>query len=130
MADMMYTQPVIYELERIRAPTLLIVGGHDRAVPFTEPIPAEIAGRLGNNTELARRAVRRIASAKLIEFADLGHAPQIEAPERFNEVLLQWLTQSPAPAPAAPPAPPLRKPAPARSGSATLSSTDAVESWR
>jgi pimeloyl-ACP methyl ester carboxylesterase len=116
MSDMMYTQPVVYELERIRAPTLIIMGGHDRAVPFTEPPPGEIAARLGNNAELARRAAKRIANAKLIEFADLGHVPQIEAPERFNDALVQWLTQPQNPAatagPASPAAPAGRKPAP------------------
>jgi pimeloyl-ACP methyl ester carboxylesterase len=121
MADMLYTQPVIYELERIKAPTLILMGGRDRAVPFTEPAPSDIAARLGNNPELARRAVKRLANAKLVEFPDLGHAPQIEAPERFNDALLQWLTQPPAPPPGPPPvpstAPPSHKPAPARSPS-------------
>jgi pimeloyl-ACP methyl ester carboxylesterase len=115
MTDMLFTQPVIYELERIKAPTLIIMGGRDRAVPFTEPLPSDLAARLGNNPELARRAVKRIANAKLVEFADLGHAPQLEAPERFNDALLQWLTQAPAPAPAAgagPSVPPTHKPAP------------------
>ncbi len=112
IADMMYTQPVIYELDRIKAPTLIIVGGHDRAVPFTEPAPGDVAVRLGNNPELARRASKRIANAKLIEFADLGHVPQIEAPERFNEALLQWLTQAPGPALAPTSGPPTHKPAP------------------
>jgi len=116
MTDMLYTQPVIYELERIKAPTLLIVGGRDRAVPFTEPAPGEIGTRLGNNLELARRAVKRIANGKLVEFPDGGHVPQIEAPERFNDALLQWLTQPVAPAarPAVAPttAPPTHKPAP------------------
>lgn len=115
IADMLYTQPVIYELERIKAPTLIIVGGHDRAVPFTEPPPGDIAAHLGNNLELARGAVRRIPNAKLVEFADLGHVPQIEAPERFNDALVQWLTQTSAPVPgsAAPvSAPPTHKPSP------------------
>src|SRR5581483_4386012 len=115
MTDMLYTQPVVYELDRIKAPTLIIVGGHDRAVPFTEPAPGDAGARLGNNPELARRAAKRIQNAKLMEFADLGHVPQIEAPERFNDALLQWLTQAPAssaPATAPTGAPPTHKPAP------------------
>jgi pimeloyl-ACP methyl ester carboxylesterase len=32
-----------------------------------------------------------IPHAKLVEFPDLGHAPQIQAPERFHKALLEGL---------------------------------------
>jgi hypothetical protein len=32
-----------------------------------------------------------IPSCTLVEFPDLGHAPQIQTPERFHKALLQWL---------------------------------------
>jgi pimeloyl-ACP methyl ester carboxylesterase len=40
---------------------------------------------------LARDAAQRIPQATLVTFAELGHSPQIEAPERFHRALLQGL---------------------------------------
>jgi pimeloyl-ACP methyl ester carboxylesterase len=35
--------------------------------------------------------VRTIPDAKLVEFADLGHAPQVESPDVFHKALLEGL---------------------------------------
>ena len=32
-----------------------------------------------------------IKDAKLVEFSELGHAPQIQDPEAFHKALLGWL---------------------------------------
>ncbi len=91
IAEIIFTQPVVHELERITAPTLLFIGQLDRTAPGANRAPPDVAKRLGNYPELGRAAARRIPNARLIEFADLGHAPQIQAPERFNEALLEEL---------------------------------------
>jgi pimeloyl-ACP methyl ester carboxylesterase len=91
IAEIIFTQPVVHELGRITPPTLLLIGQLDRTAPGANRAPPDVAKRLGNYPELGRAAARRIPNAKLIEFADLGHAPQIQAPERFNEALLQAL---------------------------------------
>src|SRR5690242_6737791 len=96
VADMLFTQPVLYELDRISMPTLLIVGALDRAAPFRDAAPPAVAARLGDYPALARRAVRRIPHASLIELTGVGHVPQIEAPDRFNQVLLRALANPPA----------------------------------
>ncbi len=90
-SDMIFSQPVVYELERIRPPTVLMFGSLDRTAPGKNLAPPAIAAQLGNFPLLARRAARRIPNAKLIEFRDLGHAPQVEAPQRFNQALLDAL---------------------------------------
>jgi len=48
-----------------------------------------IAERLGNYPELGRRAAAAIPQARLIAFPELGHSPQVEAPERFHQALLE-----------------------------------------
>jgi hypothetical protein len=53
--------------------------------------PPEVAKRLGNYPELGRAAACRIPPATLVEFADLGHSPQISPPEHFNKALLKCL---------------------------------------
>ena len=40
---------------------------------------------------LGKAVAARIPHAKLVEFPDLGHAPQIQAPERFHKALLEGL---------------------------------------
>jgi pimeloyl-ACP methyl ester carboxylesterase len=66
----------------------LMVGGKDRTAPGADRAPPDLARTLGDYPTLARAAVRRMPQAELVEFPDLGHAPQIEAPERFNTALL------------------------------------------
>ena len=96
-SDMIFTQPVLYEFEQIRVKTLLLIGRADRTAPGSNRAPPDVAGRLGNYPELARRAVRMIPNARLIEFPELGHAPQVEEPEAFHKALLAALAEGRSP---------------------------------
>jgi pimeloyl-ACP methyl ester carboxylesterase len=40
---------------------------------------------------VGRRAAERIPGARLVEFPELGHAPQIQDPEAFHATLLKGL---------------------------------------
>jgi pimeloyl-ACP methyl ester carboxylesterase len=88
-SDMIFTQPVAHEFRRIQAPTTLIIGGTDRTAPGANRASAEVQARLGRYPELGRRAAAAIPGAALIEFPDLGHAPQIQDPDRFHAALLR-----------------------------------------
>ncbi|MGX1356736.1 pimeloyl-ACP methyl ester carboxylesterase [Bradyrhizobium elkanii] len=89
--DMIATQPVFYEFEQIKPPTLLFVGDKDTTAIGKDTAPPEIRKTLGNYPVLGKEAAKRIPHAQLIEFPDLGHSPQIQAPARFHEALLGWL---------------------------------------
>ena len=43
---------------------------------------------LGNYPELGKAAARAIPGARLVEFPDLGHAPQMSDPDGFNAALI------------------------------------------
>jgi len=88
---MIYTQPVFYEFEKLAMPVLLMIGDHDTTAPGKALAPPEIRATLGNYPVLAKAAVARMPHGKLIEFPDLGHSPQIQAPARFHEALLEAL---------------------------------------
>jgi pimeloyl-ACP methyl ester carboxylesterase len=88
-SDMIFTQPVVDELEHLTMPTVLMIGELDRTDPFRSSAPPAVAARLGKYLELGRRAAQRIPHARLIEFPGVGHVPQIEAPDRFNGALLE-----------------------------------------
>jgi pimeloyl-ACP methyl ester carboxylesterase len=93
-ADMLFTQPVVHELGMLRVPVVLLIGGMDRTAPGANRAPPELAARLGDYAALGRRAARAIPDATLVEFPDLGHSPQVEAPERFHDSLLRALDPS------------------------------------
>ncbi len=90
-SDMVFTQPVLYEFPDIRASTTLFVGQRDRTAIGRDLAPPALRERLGDYPELGQRAARAIPYATLVPFDELGHSPHIEAPERFNNVLLAIL---------------------------------------
>lgn len=95
-SEMIFTQPIVHEFGRIRAPTLLLIGQNDRTAPGADRAPQPLADRLGDYPRLGRAAAQAIPRATLVELDGLGHSPQIEAPDRFHAALLQGLDAAPA----------------------------------
>jgi len=62
-------------IERISVPTLVIAGEEDTVYP----------------PELAREMARRIPGAELVMLERTGHLANLEQPERFNKILLEFL---------------------------------------
>lgn len=91
--DMIYTQPVVHEFGKIAVPTLLLIGEKDTTAIGKDIAPPEVKARIGNYPQLARRSAEQIPGAKLVLFPDLGHAPQMQAPERFHRALLEGLNR-------------------------------------
>jgi pimeloyl-ACP methyl ester carboxylesterase len=89
--EMILTQPVLYELDMLTAPTLLIVGSRDRTAVGKDLTPPAVAARMGHVPDLARAAVRRIRGARLVEISGAGHLPQVEAFIRYRDALLGFL---------------------------------------
>jgi pimeloyl-ACP methyl ester carboxylesterase len=91
--DMIYTQPVIYELKDLAMPVLLMIGDKDTTAIGKDLAPPELQAKLGNYSVLGKNAARLIPNAKLIEFPALGHAPQIQDPDAFRKALLENLAR-------------------------------------
>jgi len=89
--DMIYTQPVFYELDRLSMPVLLMIGDKDNTAIGKALAPPEIRPSLGNYPVLGKAAAARIPHATLVEFPDLGHAPQIQSPDAFHKALLDGI---------------------------------------
>jgi 3-oxoadipate enol-lactonase len=64
-------------LEDIKAPTLVVTSDEDPLYP-----PA-----------LARAMAQRIPAVELVEIAGSGHVSNLEQPERFNQVVLEFLAR-------------------------------------
>ena len=89
--DMIFTQPVVYELGEIRVPTLLLIGDRDTTAIGKDVAPPDVHAKLGRYPELAKRTQAAIPGAQLVEFPALGHAPQIQDPDTFHKALLDGL---------------------------------------
>jgi pimeloyl-ACP methyl ester carboxylesterase len=90
--DMIYTQPVVYELDQLAMPVLLMIGDKDTTAIGKALAPPAIRPTLGNYPALGKAAAARIPHVRLVEFAGLGHAPQIQAPDMFHKALLDGLS--------------------------------------
>ncbi len=89
--DMIFTQPVVYELEHLQAPTLLLIGDKDNTAIGKQFAPPEVRAQLGRYPDLAKLTAAKIPHATLVEFPDLGHAPQMQDPAAFHKALLEGL---------------------------------------
>ena len=89
--DMIFTQPVVYEFKDLKVPTLLLIGDADTTAIGSDIAPPEVKARLGKYAVLGKQASQMIPHSTLMEFAGLGHAPQMEEPARFHKALLDWL---------------------------------------
>jgi pimeloyl-ACP methyl ester carboxylesterase len=89
--DMIFTQPVCYEFDQVKVPTLLIIGQRDRTALGKDRAPEEVKKTMGNYPALGRQTRDKINNSKLIELDNVGHLPHIEAFDRFIQPLLQFL---------------------------------------
>ncbi|KAG6355372.1 hypothetical protein INS49_003334 [Diaporthe citri] len=94
--DMIYTQPVIYEFgllgQQVR--TLLVIGDRDNTAIGKAWSPPAVQAVIGNYSVLGPAAAAMIPNSTLVQFPDLGHAPQIEEPAEFHRELFGWLLDS------------------------------------
>lgn len=92
-ADMIMSQPVVYEFPQLKMPALLLIGELDNTALGKDAASPALQKTLGNYRELGPKAAKAIPRATLVSFADLGHSPQIQAPDRFHSALLKGLAQ-------------------------------------
>lgn len=90
-SDMIQTQPVAYEFERLKMPVTLLIGMKDKTAFGRARAPASIRASIPAVPDAAAVAAKRIPNAALVTFDDLGHSPQVEDPKRFQAALLTAL---------------------------------------
>jgi len=91
--DMIATQPVVHELGRLSVPTLLIIGTRDRTALGKSLVSDEVRATMGLYDELGERARDAIPDARLEELEGIGHIPQVEATDRYLEILTGFLAE-------------------------------------
>jgi pimeloyl-ACP methyl ester carboxylesterase len=88
--EMIYEQPVVYELDEISRPTLLIIGQDDRTVLGKNRLPARLQSLAGQYPALGRKAHAAIPGSTLVELPDCGHIPHLQRPEQFRKALMTF----------------------------------------
>lgn len=88
---MIVNQPVLYEFPNLKVPTLLLIGEQDTTAIGRDLAPEPLKSALGNYRKMSLKTVKIIPNAKLVLFPDLGHAPHVQNPQRFQTALLNSL---------------------------------------
>lgn len=91
--QMIYEQPVLYELSRLRPPTLLMAGSEDRTFIGKDLIAKEKQKLHGNFPQLAGKAKHIIKNCELIILPGVGHIPHVQTPALFNQYVLGFLSK-------------------------------------
>jgi pimeloyl-ACP methyl ester carboxylesterase len=89
--DMIFTQPVCYEFQNIKNPTLLIIGTRDRTAVGKALVSEEVRKTMGDYAMLGKTTRDKIPNSTLVEIANIGHLPHIEAFDQFIKPLLTFL---------------------------------------
>jgi pimeloyl-ACP methyl ester carboxylesterase len=91
--DMIMTQPIVYELENISVPTLLIIGQRDRTALGKDVVSEEVKKTMGYYPDLGKQTAKKIKNSKLVELENVGHLPHIEAYDKFIKALADFLEE-------------------------------------
>jgi len=94
-ADMIFTQPVVYEFPQVKVPTLLVIGQRDRTALGRAWAPKDVAAKLGDYPALGKKAAAAIPGARLVEIPGVGHLPQVEAFDVYSRALVEFLQPIP-----------------------------------
>lgn len=89
--QMIYEQPVIYEVHRITAPALLIMGQLDRTVVGKALLKEDEKNKYGQYPALGKKLKQLIRNSTLTELDGVGHIPHIQAPDLFKKALFKFL---------------------------------------
>lgn len=89
--QMIYEQPVVYELRNITVPTLLVIGLFDRTVVGKDQLTEEAKQVYGQYPTLGKTAAGFINNSKLVELDNVGHIPHVQALADFQKAVLDFL---------------------------------------
>jgi pimeloyl-ACP methyl ester carboxylesterase len=89
--QMIYREPVVHEIPLITLPTLFVVGADDHNAPGKPNAPEALRPKMGQNAELAKALAAKMPNARAEVIPDTGHLAFLEAPAKFNELMLAFL---------------------------------------
>ena len=95
--DMIFTQPVIEEMQYLSMPVSLILGTRDRTGPGRDRKKDGVEHTFGRYDKLGEATQARNSRIQLTELKDLGHLPHIENFDRFKGPFLEAIARKSSP---------------------------------
>jgi pimeloyl-ACP methyl ester carboxylesterase len=92
-AQMIYREPVVHEIPLISSPTLFIMGADDHNAPGKPNAPEALRPKMGQNADLAKALAARMPNASAEVIQNAGHLVFLDAPAKFNELMLAFLAK-------------------------------------
>lgn len=89
--QIIWGQPVVHEIPLIQVPTLFIMGENDRNAPGKSFAPQALRAGMGQNAAHARSLAARMPNGRAEVFPGIGHLVHMEATDRFNATMLDFL---------------------------------------
>ena len=90
-AQMIYREPVVHEIPLVSQPTLFIMGADDHNAPGRPNAPEALRPKMGQNAELAKALAALMPDARAEVIANTGHLVFLEAPDKYDELVLGFL---------------------------------------
>ncbi|KAJ5766762.1 uncharacterized protein N7511_004378 [Penicillium nucicola] len=91
VTDALLSQPIVYQLPLLQTRTYLMVGENDITALGKAWSSSTVAAKLGHYNELGPAAAAMIPNCTFHMFPGLGHAPFLQDPKAFYDVLFSWL---------------------------------------
>jgi pimeloyl-ACP methyl ester carboxylesterase len=89
--QMIYREPVVHEIPLLSQPTLFVMGADDHNAPGRPNAPEALRPKMGHNAELAKSLSELMPNGRAEVIQNTGHLVFLEAPERYNELVLGFL---------------------------------------
>ena len=89
--QMLYSQPVVYEIPLLKQPVLFLMGANDHNAPGRPYAPENLRPLMGENAKLARDLAAKMPNAKIEVYEGIGHLVHLEVPDKFNAAMLSFL---------------------------------------
>ncbi|WP_026596807.1 alpha/beta fold hydrolase [Methylobacterium sp. 77] len=89
--QVIWGQPVVHEIPLIRVPALFVMGGNDHNAPGKPFAPENLRASMGDNANHAKALSARMPDGRAVVFDGIGHLVHMEATDRFNAAMLDFL---------------------------------------
>ncbi|MGB6969801.1 MAG: alpha/beta hydrolase [Methyloceanibacter sp.] len=91
--QMIWREPVADEIPLLTQPVLFVIGENDHVAPGRNFAPEALRAEMGHNVRLAKELAAKMPTARVEVFEGVGHLIHLEAAQRFNEVVLNFLNE-------------------------------------
>jgi pimeloyl-ACP methyl ester carboxylesterase len=91
-AQLIYREPVAHEIPLLKQPVLFVMGADDHNAPGRPNAPEALRAKMGQNAELAQAFAAKMPNAGAEVIPGTGHLVFLEARQKFDELMLAFLS--------------------------------------